>query len=61
MKMQMTAGFWANACATILANPKTPPEERESVIEQMRAIAQAAADADLVELVKSSDITPGRQ
>lgn len=54
--LRMTAGFWARGVAQILSSPNTTNAERERIIGEMRAIAQAAADAGLVDLIPSGEL-----
>ena len=60
MVIGMTAGYWARAVAELLSRKSTTTGERERLIDEIRQIAQFAADHDGVALVKTRDLPEGK-
>lgn len=54
--IKMTAGFYVRAALEIWASPKSSEADRDRVREELRQIVQAAADAEIIDLVRSENL-----
>ena len=45
-RLTMTADYWAESVARVLANPETTPADRARIVAQLRAMASRIAELD---------------
>lgn len=60
LMLKMTAGFYASAVAELLSRKNLEPAERARLVEEIRQLAQFAADKDAAPFVKSSELAVGK-
>ncbi len=60
-KLKVTAGFWARGVATLLARTDLKVADREKIIDDIRQLAQFAADNGAADLVTTDELKPGEQ
>lgn len=54
-RMQMTARFYAEMVASLLARQHLDPGERDQLIDEIRQLAQFAADHDALPTITKSE------